>query len=161
MTSSRAADGNAASPALNKRRGDFSRQRGRRRAVGPLGATAVWSPSRRAVRTDSDTVSTTPLQVMIHAEAVAVPTKTPTGTVSSRVSVAAAATRVDRRPQVGEPAEQPHDRRAQLQLRAERAEVVGEAGDERPADAHGEGEHGGGGDRAHDRLEEVDETRCR
>jgi hypothetical protein len=52
----------------------------------------VWSPSRRAVRTESDTVSTTPLHVMTHAETVAAPTKTATGVVSSSVRVVAAAT---------------------------------------------------------------------
>ena len=30
----------------------------------------MWSPSLRAVRTASETVSTTPLQVMIHADTV-------------------------------------------------------------------------------------------
>ena len=48
--------------------------------------------SRVAMRTSSDTVSTTPLQVMIHAETVAVTTKTATGTVSRSVKVVAAAT---------------------------------------------------------------------
>ena len=45
------------------------------------------------MRTDSDTVSTTPLHVMTHAEAVAVPTKTPTGTVNSKVNVACGSSR--------------------------------------------------------------------
>ena len=101
----------------------------------------MWSPSR-AVRTESDTVSTTPLQVRIHVETAAVPTKTPTGSVSSSVKVAAAATAFTAGPQVGEPAEQLDDRGALLDVRADRAEVGREPGDEQPADAHGEGERG-------------------
>ena len=41
------------------------------------------------MRTESDTVSTTPLHVMTHADTVAVPTKTGTGSVKSSVKVRA------------------------------------------------------------------------
>ena len=48
----------------------------------PIGAIAGRSPSRLAVWTASDTVSTTRLQLMIHAATVAVTTKPATGIVS-------------------------------------------------------------------------------
>jgi hypothetical protein len=45
------------------------------------------------VRTDAATVTTTPTHVAIHAETVAVPTKTAVGTVKRRVRLTDAATR--------------------------------------------------------------------
>src|SRR4029453_11502565 len=57
----------------------------------PFGSIAVARPSERAVRTESDTVRTTPVQVIAQAATVAVPTNTAVGTVKSRVRLTAAA----------------------------------------------------------------------
>src|SRR4029450_307223 len=57
----------------------------------PFGSIAVARPSERAVRTESDTVRTTPVQVMAQAATVAVPTNTAVGTVNSRVRLTMAA----------------------------------------------------------------------
>lgn len=57
----------------------------------PFGSIAVARPSERAVRTESDTVRTTPVQVIAQAATVAVPTNTAVGTVKSRVRLTMAA----------------------------------------------------------------------
>ena len=112
----------------------------------------MWRSSRLAVRSASDNVSTTPLQVMIHVDTIAVTTKTATGTVTvtGSVKVAATATALtSAHKYLREPAEQLYDHGAALEVRDQREEVAGEPGDERPADAHRQGEHGGGDDRPH------------
>ena len=58
--------------------------------IAPWGPTEVERPSERAVRTESDTVRTTPVHVMAQTATVVVPTKTATGTVKSSVMLTAA-----------------------------------------------------------------------
>ena len=103
-------------------------------------------------------MSTTPLHVMIHAEMVAVPTNTTHGHGEQQRQAGGRGDGVDGRPQVGEPAEQVDHRRPVLDVTGERAEVVGEASDERPTDHDREREERGGGNGAQDRLEEVHEV---
>ena len=67
----------------------------------PSGDSAVINPSRRAVVTESATVSTTPVHVTIHADTAAVTTNTGTGTVRSS-KAGAGDEGVDARPQVGQ-----------------------------------------------------------
>jgi hypothetical protein len=105
----------------------------------PWGPMAVESPSERAVRTESDTVKTTPVHVAQTATVV-VPTKTATGTVRNSVMLTAASADADAGPEVGEPSEQARDRWPLFKFWAHGAEVGGEPGNERPADQNGQGE---------------------
>ena len=173
MTSSRAADGNSASPALNKRQSDFSRQGERGPCNLPrweIRGAEPFAARCPLYRTESDTVSTTPLQVRIHVETADPPaasTKTANRPELSADSVKVAAggepgphstaahghqvsrgdNWIDRGPA---PGRQGRSRLQKLGARTGRR-AAGRC-------APREGERGSGGDRAHDRLEEVHEV---
>ena len=118
----------------------------------------MTSPSRRAVVTESTTVRTTPVQVMIHADTAAVTTKTATGTVSSSARLDAAASPFTAAQRTVSRVNRPTTPGTNADVGRQRAEVTGETGDERTAEGDGSREHQPGQRRAQDRSDEVDEV---